>query len=103
MLDALEKADDSPLTYSADTRSYTISAPRALVKKNVVWLGYRVSFCPFCGTKLPNNLAEERLEILEKEYGINDPMIQNKKNEFLKNLKLMCGGKSVDCKKDTKK
>ena len=73
MLDALEQADDSPLTYSPDHRSYTISAPRALVKKNIVWLGYRVDFCPFCGTKLPKDLTEEWFDILEKEYGLDDP------------------------------
>jgi hypothetical protein len=72
MLDALEQLEDSPLTYSADTRSYTMSAPQALVKKNVVWLGYRVTFCPFCGTKLPNDLVEERMDTLEAEYGIDD-------------------------------
>ncbi|MDR3550584.1 MAG: hypothetical protein P4L31_04165 [Candidatus Babeliales bacterium] len=73
MQDALEQADDSPLTYSPDHRSYTISAPRALVKKNIVWLGYRVDFCPFCGTKLPKDLTEKWWDILEKEYGIDDP------------------------------
>jgi hypothetical protein len=82
MLDALEQPDDSPLTYSADTRTYTISAPTALMKKNMVWLGYSVKFCPFCGTKLPKDLVDERFEILEKEYGITDPYDKKQKKRI---------------------
>ncbi len=82
MLDAVEQPEDSPLTYSTDTRSYTISAPKALMKKNWVWLGYMVIFCPFCGTKLPKRLVGERFEILQKEYGITDPYDKKQKKRI---------------------
>jgi len=87
MLDAIEQPDDSPLVYSAETRSYTISAPRALMKKDMVWLGCCVEFCPFCGAKLPKDLADERFEILETEYGINDPYDSKQKKLIPKEFK----------------
>jgi hypothetical protein len=64
---------DCPLSYSADVRYYTMSAPKPLMKKNDVWPCYTVSFCPNCGSQLPNDLVEERMNILENEYGIDDP------------------------------
>ena len=73
MLYAIEQGDDSPFIYYEDTRSYIISAPNVLLKKNMVWVGYRLTCCPFCGTKLPLDLVTERSEILEKEYCITDP------------------------------
>ena len=30
-------------------------------------------YCPFCGAKLPKELSDEWFDILEKEYGIDDP------------------------------
>ena len=70
---AIEDSHNSPVTYEPCLRSYTISAPDSLLKKNEIWVGYRVIFCPFCGTKLPSSLAQKRLEVLEEEYGIDDP------------------------------
>lgn len=64
---------DCPLDYIPKVRYYRMSAPKSLLKKNEVWVGYRVDFCPYCGTKLPADLANERLEILEQEYGIDNP------------------------------
>jgi hypothetical protein len=32
-----------------------------------------ILFCPWCGTKLPIELSDNWLEILEKEFGIIDP------------------------------
>jgi len=87
MLDALEQPDDSPLVYSADIRSYNISAPTALMKKNEVWLGYNVRFCPFCGINLPANLVDERFEILKKEFGITDPYDKKQKKLVPKEFK----------------
>jgi uncharacterized protein DUF6980 len=64
---------DCPLSYMSEIRSYTMSAPESMVKKNEVWPCYTVNFCPYCGTQLPNDLVEERMNILEKEYGIDHP------------------------------
>jgi hypothetical protein len=87
MLDALDQPDDSPLVYSADTRSYTITAPKALMKKNELWLGYSVEFCPFCGIKLPKDFVHVRTEILEKEFGITDPYDKKQKKLVPKEFK----------------
>lgn len=69
---ATEDSINSPITYDSSIRSFSISAPTALVKENVVWLEFGVNFCPFCGSKLPADLVDERMNILEKEYGIDD-------------------------------
>ena len=36
------------------------------------WLS-EISYCPFCGTKLPSSLADKWFDVLEEEYGITDP------------------------------
>ncbi len=33
----------------------------------------QISFCPYCGTKLPENLEDMWFEILEKRFDIDDP------------------------------
>lgn len=33
-----------------------------------------ICFCPRCGTKFPHELGDEWYEILQEEYGIEDPM-----------------------------
>lgn len=63
---------DCPLSYLPRVRSYSMSAPRSLMKEKSVWPCYDVNFCPYCGTELPKDLIDERLDILEKEYGIDD-------------------------------
>jgi len=36
--------------------------------------------CPFCCSKLPQNLMEEYYKILEKEYNIDDPHDEEQEN-----------------------
>ena len=64
---------DCPLKYISETRYYKITAPAYFLKKKKKWPSYEIENCPFCGTKLPKDLVDERFEILEKEYGITDP------------------------------
>lgn len=64
---------DCPLQYIPDIRYYSMSAPVSFIKKNVVWPSYVVKFCPYCGTKLPDDLVEKWMDILEQEYNIDDP------------------------------
>jgi hypothetical protein len=43
-------------------------------------------FCPNCGTKLPSSLRDEWFDILEQEYGLEDPCEEDKQKvpqEFL--------------------
>ena len=64
---------DCPLNYKPKLRYYGMSAPKSLLKKNQIWPGYMIEFCPFCSAKLPKDLVGELFEVLEKEYGIDDP------------------------------
>lgn len=78
---------DASLHYLPQLRYYTITAPTPLlVKAKTSWGGYTVTFCPYCGIKLPNDLIEERMDILEKEYGIDDIYDVEQKSLSLKNL-----------------
>lgn len=47
---------------------------------------YRIDYCPFCGLKLPSSLVQEYMNILEKEYGIENPydevVMENVPEEF---------------------
>lgn len=73
MESAVENSIESPLVYNARMRDYTITAPKALMKRNEIWTGYGIKFCPFCSATLPKDLTSIWFEILEKEYGIDDP------------------------------
>jgi len=48
---------------------------------------HQVYFCPWCGTKLPEDLKNKYLEILEKEYHIDDPWDKNQKKLIPKEFK----------------
>jgi hypothetical protein len=48
------------VTYKAIDRRFVIEGD----------LGLEMDYCPWCGTKLPENLREEWFETLEREYGI---------------------------------
>src|ERR1700730_11265955 len=67
------------------------------IKYNKKWREYSVQdfsstslslmmFCPNCGTRLPSSLRDEWFDILEQEYGLEDPMDDDKgkvSKEFL--------------------
>lgn len=75
---------DCPLRYIPNLRYYGMSAPKPLLKKNQGWPGYMIDFCPYCGTRLPKDLVDERFAILEKEYGIIDPYDAKQKKRIPK-------------------
>lgn len=67
------------LNYSPAERELTVFLARGMGRQVL-------SYCPWCGFKLPESLFDARLEILENEYGIDDPYGKQKKNipaEFL--------------------
>jgi len=41
--------------------------------KNSSTDGNLLLYCPWCAKKLPNSVRDEWFEILEKEYGLDDP------------------------------
>lgn len=65
---------DCPIYYDLEDRYFCVSAPRQLLKKYGVWKGYGLTYCPGCGTKVPEHLSEKRMEILEHDYGLDDPL-----------------------------
>ena len=60
MYEAIE--ENKIVDYDAVVRNYGI-----LFRKNRIKM---LSFCPWCGKKLPKNLTEDMYVIIEKEYGI---------------------------------
>jgi hypothetical protein len=58
---------DFIIVYKPDMRSYSF-----LLYDHGKYIGVRqrLWYCPWCGTKLPEDLTEEYEEVLEKEYGI---------------------------------
>ena len=68
-----------PVEYSQKWREYTIRDFSSTSKSLML-------FCPNCGTKLPTSLRDEWFDILEKEYGLEDPLYDDKEKvsqEFL--------------------
>ena len=43
------------------------------IKASTKRISLALAFCPFCGDKLGKRLNAEYYDILEKEYGIDDP------------------------------
>lgn len=41
-----------------------------------------ILYCPFCGSKLPENLHKKWLEVLKKEYGLDDPLSDEQKDKI---------------------
>jgi hypothetical protein len=56
----------SPCFYNPKFRRYYLKATQGLG-------GGKINFCPYCGTKLPQELSDMWFDILEKEYGLDDP------------------------------
>lgn len=68
-----------PVEYSKQWREYSIRD----FKSTSISL---MMFCPNCGTKLPSSLRDQWFDALEKEYGLEDPIEEDKKQipkEFL--------------------
>ena len=61
--------EDAIIEYKPDIRSYSF-----LLQGNGKYIGVnqRLWYCPWCGSKLPEDLSEKMEELLEKEYGITE-------------------------------
>jgi len=69
-LDNSEKKNHS-VVYDDQWRIYTIIFQNNY-KKEEKYLT-EISYCPWCGTKLPSDLSDKWWDVLEEEYGITDP------------------------------
>jgi hypothetical protein len=73
-IDETDPANVSPCSYSPKFREYYLDATDGFG-------GGKIDFCPFCGTKLPKGLSDEWFDILEKEYGLDDPGMPDQKEK----------------------
>lgn len=58
------------LYYDSQYREYGINHPNG---------GFLIDYCMFCGKKLPISVRDEWFDILEKEYGLEEPLHEDKK------------------------
>ncbi len=58
---------DIYLDYNPVFREYFIDLRRSLHAIQCIW------FCPWCGKSLPSDIRREWFDIMEKEYGLEDP------------------------------
>ena len=61
---------DNTITCYIDTRGYRLLLDKA---DQIDGTHERLEYCPWCGSKLPEDLTYKIEEVLEKEYGITDP------------------------------
>jgi hypothetical protein len=66
-VDETDPENSSPYSYKPKFRSYYVASTRH-------WGWEELSFCPYCGTKLPKELSDEWFDILEDEYGLDNPV-----------------------------
>jgi hypothetical protein len=66
-MDAYATEKNSLVDYDSYTRSYTFFVDSPNGTHQAIW------FCPWCGAKLPELLADTWVAILKKEYDIDDP------------------------------
>ncbi len=57
------------LHYDSQYREYTIRFPNG---------GVLIEHCMFCGKKLPLSVRDEWFDILEQEYGLEEPLHEDK-------------------------
>ena len=72
-LDKYLNIKQMPLQYYAILRQYGIRRKHSNSE-------YLAIYCPWCGALLPTYLRENYFEILEKEYGIDDPDYEEEEN-----------------------
>jgi hypothetical protein len=65
---------DLELKYSCITRSYHLT----LLYDDACCTAQEIWYCPWCGTKLPSNLNLAWSKVLREEYGIKDPIFDDK-------------------------
>jgi hydrogenase maturation factor len=63
--------EDKTISYNQIVRHYGLH----YILPNDIKCVSHLSYCPFCGSKIPKDLVREIFEILRKDYGIEDPDI----------------------------
>ena len=67
-MDSMLDNDDGlyNVNYSPKVREYYLKSLKGPYARTI-------EFCPWCGSELPKNLDNEWYNILEEEYGLNNP------------------------------
>jgi len=65
MLNKEEAGPIYKIGYYTHTREYYLESIEGYV--------CYIQFCPWCGSHLPKSLCDEWFDILEREYGLDDP------------------------------
>src|SRR3989304_5243059 len=68
------ESNRGPLRYEPDTRNYLLDINDDYAKALAI-------FCPWCGEKLPEPLDQEWYKILEEEYKIESPDLQENRTK----------------------
>jgi len=66
--------NDMPVYYSPSIRAFFILTCSKKDEHigNINRPGYFIEYCPWCGTKFPKDLAQEKADILQNEHLHND-------------------------------
>jgi hypothetical protein len=97
VIDMLNNSNKTAHSYCCGSLEYQIESVLCPVGYSKQWREYSIRdfkstsvslmmFCPNCGTKLPSSLRDQWFDILEKEYGLEGPIEEDKKQipkEFL--------------------
>jgi len=73
-----ENLIDHSIIYNQRWRSFTIYYNEEAEQRDREMLT-DILWCPWCGTKLRKELSDQWYDILEKEYGICDPIVDDRK------------------------
>jgi len=67
-------------SYSIDVIDWWIPVEEIQITKDLVAAEQNITYCPWCGAKLPENLRDKYFEILENEYGLDVDIFDIKNN-----------------------
>jgi hypothetical protein len=74
-IDKTSKENVSPCCYNPKFRRYSLQA--------LIGLGWeKIDYCPYCGIRFPQELSDIWFDILEQEYGLDDPGLPEQKEKI---------------------
>ena len=99
--------------YCCRALGYQIEAKHCPIDYNKKWREYSIRdfnstslsimlFCPNCGSRFPASLRDEWFDVLEKDFGLDDP-IENDANKIPQEFLSDAWWKKLKFKKNTEK
>ncbi len=62
-------------------RKYLLMVPDHLLKQYEIHVNFRIQFCPMCGTKLPADLIDEWMAIIEQRFHMSGGFLSNREQK----------------------